>query len=593
MIKVKEEISKELLSILKQLGSSKEDVIVELPQDTKHGDLTSNVAMQISKELGISPREIAEKIVERFPRVEYLEKIEVAGPGFLNFYLSNEYLLKILKETLEEKTFELDINRGKKYMIEYTDPNPFKILHIGHLYTNMVGESFARLQEALGAQVYRANYQGDVGLHVAKTMYGLELLFKEEGISFNDFKQRDLVERVEYLGKAYMLGFNRYDDLKEEEAISRVKDINYYIFSIYIPSLEKRENFSQFEEIGMKEWYMEGKEWCLEYFERIYKRTGSKFDNYYLESEMANKGLDLVKNNTAPNGKAIFQEDEGSIIYRGDESKGLHTRVFINREGLPTYEAKELALAFKKFEDIDLDESAMITADEQSGYFKVVLDSLSQLDPEIASKSKHFSHGMVKLPGSEKMSSRKGKIIGGEWLLDETQKRVFATMKSTKDWSDEDVNQISDKIAVAAIKYAFLKVSVGKDVIFDFDKSISFNGDTGPYLLYVYARCRSILEGREYSSSQDDRKIENADVKDLIRGIGRYKDTLLISSLYYSPNILCSYLFDLGQTFNTFYQNVRVLESEEKEFLLSVVDATSKVMKHGLSVLGIDVVERM
>lgn len=593
MIRVKEDISKELLEILKQLGSLKEEVIVELPQDSQHGDLTSNIAMQISKELGISPRDIAQKIVESFPQVEYLEKIEVAGPGFLNFYLSNDYLLKILKDTLGERNFKFDIHSGKKYMVEYTDPNPFKILHIGHLYTNMVGESFARLQEALGAQVYRANYQGDVGLHVAKTMYGLEILFKEQGISFNDLKERNLVERVEYLGQAYMLGFNRYDDLKEEYAISRVKDINYYIFSLYIPSLEKKGYFSELEEIGIKEWYMEGKKWCLDYFERIYERTGSKFDSYYLESEMANKGLELVLENTSPSGKGIFEKDQGSVIYRGDESKGLHTRVFINSEGLPTYEAKELALAFKKFEDIQLDESVMITADEQSGYFKVVLDALSQLKPEVANRSKHFPHGMVKLPGAEKMSSRKGKIIGGEWLLDETQKKVLEIMKSTKDWSEEEAAKVSDRIAVAAIKYAFLKVSVGKDVVFDFDKSISFDGDTGPYLLYVYARCKSLLGGEDQISVEDSKGMENAFAKDLVREISRYQDILLNSSINYSPSTLCSYLFQLGQTFNTFYQNVRVLESEEKEFLLSVVDATSKVMKHGLSVLGIEVVERM
>jgi arginyl-tRNA synthetase len=593
MIRAKENISKELLEILKQLGSSKENVLVELPQDSEHGDLTSNVAMQMSKELGVSPREIAEKIVERFPQVEYLEKIEVAGPGFLNFYLSNDYLLKIIKDTIEEKTFKLEMNSGKKCMVEYTDPNPFKILHIGHLYTNMIGESFARLQEALGAQVYRANYQGDVGLHVAKTMYGLEILFKEEGISFNDLKERNLVKRVEYLGQAYMLGFNRYDDLKEENAISRVKNINYYIFSLYIPSLERKGYFSELEGIGMREWYMEGKEWCLEYFEKIYERTGSKFDNYYLESEMANKGLELVLENTSPSGKGIFEKDQGSVIYRGDESKGLHTRVFINSEGLPTYEAKELALAFKKFEDIELDESVMITADEQSGYFKVVLDALSQLDSEIASKSKHFPHGMVKLPGAEKMSSRKGKIIGGEWLLDETQKKVSTLMKSTKEWSDEEVSEVSDRIAVAAIKYAFLKVSVGKDVVFDFDKSISFDGDTGPYLLYVYARCKSLLDGQDQISLDSRKELGNAFVKSLVREISKYQDVLLGSSVNYSPSTLCSYLFVLGQTFNSFYQNVRVLESEEKEFLLSVVGATSKVMKHGLAVLGIEVVERM
>ncbi|KKP41400.1 MAG: arginyl-tRNA synthetase, arginyl-tRNA synthetase, partial [candidate division WS6 bacterium GW2011_GWE2_33_157] len=363
--------------------------------------------------LSLSTRDIAETILNRYPKDVDIEKIEVAGPGFLNFFLSKEYLLNKVESISKNGISQLDLDEGKKYIIEYTDPNPFKILHIGHLYTNMVGESFARLREALGASVVRANYQGDVGLHVAKTMYGLKLLFARDGISFEDLKNRDLVERVKYLGEAYMLGFNMYDDVKNPIAIEQVKNINYFIFSLYIPSLEKKEYFRDLKEI--EEWYYEGRDWCMEYFERIYERTNTKFDKYFLESEMSNYGLNIVLSNVDEKGNKIFNTDSGSIVYKGDESKGLHTRVFVSSEGLPTYEAKELALAFKKFEDVNFDESVVITANEQSGYFKVVLDALSHLSTGIANRSKHVSHGMVKLPGAEKMSSRKGKIIEGEW----------------------------------------------------------------------------------------------------------------------------------------------------------------------------------
>ena len=595
MIHIKDKISSELLRIVKELGIELERVVVQSPADSTHGDLTSNIAMQISKELNSSPRDIAQKIIDKYPQDKDIEKIEIAGPGFLNFYLSDQYLISSAIEISSEgnEYFKIDLNKGKKYVIEYTDPNPFKILHIGHLYTNMVGEAFARLQEALGASVYRANYQGDVGLHVAKTMYGLKILFERDDITFDDLKNKDLVQRVEYLGEAYMLGFNHYDDLQDEKAIQEIKNINYYIFSLYIPSLEKKEYFNELESIGIKEWYTEGKEWCMQYFERIYARTGTKFDYYYLEGDMSERGLKTVLENTNPNGKKIFVEDDGSVIYKGDESKGLHTRVFINKEGLPTYEAKELALALKKFEDIQFDKSVIITADEQTGYFKVVLDALSYLSKDISDNTIHFPHGMVKLPGAEKMSSRKGKIIGGEWLLDETKNKVFNLMRSSNKWNEEQIEEVGDKIAVAAVKYAFLKVSVGKDVIFDFDKSISFEGDTGPYLLYVYTRCRSILEGQDLSEEKYSTSEVSGYTKELLRTLVRYPTVLLDSSLSYTPSTLCSYLFDLGQVFNSFYQNVRVLDSEKKEFLLTIVDAVSKTMKHGLNVLGINVVERM
>lgn len=595
MIKIKEEITENLRTILNNLGLDIDNIVVEEPQDLSRGDFTSNIALQVSKDLNLSPRELAQKIQEIYPLGEDLEKVEVAGPGFINFYLSKKFLLNRIQEISQKGSeyFKMNTRRGEKCMIEYTDPNPFKTLHIGHLYTNMVGESFARLQEALGAQVYRANYQGDVGLHVAKTMYGLKLLLEKDGISFVDLKEKELSERVSYLGDAYMLGFNHYDDLKEEKAIAEIREINSYIFSFYIPSIETQEHFDDFESIGMREWYMLGKEWCMEYFERIYARTGTKFDNYYLESAMSDNGLKIVEENTKPNGKSVFQEDDGSVIFKGDESKGLHTRVFINKEGLPTYEAKELALAFKKFEERELDESIMITADEQSAYFKVVLEALSQIEPEVANRSKHFPHGMVKLPGAEKMSSRKGKIIGGEWLLDETKEKVSELMKETGKFAPEEIEEKSDRIAVAAIKYAFLKVSVGKDVVFDFDKSISFDGDTGPYLLYVYARSKSLLESQNLSSSFSTDFSLAVETEGLIRQIVRYRNTLLSSSVNYTPSTLASYLFDLAQAFNSFYQNVRILDSEEKDNLLLVVDATAKTMQHGLNILGINVVERM
>jgi arginyl-tRNA synthetase len=594
MISIKEKISSELLKIVQELGSTLDSVIVQEPIDSAHGDLSSNIAMQIAKDIQSNPREIAQKIVEKYPQDENIESIEIAGQGFLNFKLSDKYLLDTVRDISSkgDQYFKLDVHSTKRYVIEYTDPNPFKIFHIGHLYTNMVGESFARLQEALGATVYRAIYQGDVGLHVAKTMYGLKILLEKDGISFDDLKGRELTEKVEYLGEAYMLGFNQYDDAGDEKAIQEVRDINYYIFSLYIPSLEKKDLFNTFEDMGLKEWYTEGKEWCMQYFEKIYERTGTKFEKYYLEGDMSDKGLQIVLENTKPEGKGVFVKDSGSVIYKGDESKGLHTRVFINKDGLPTYEAKELALAFKKFEDIKFDESVIITADEQTAYFKVVLDALQQLSPEIANGTKHFPHGMIKLPGAEKMSSRKGKIISGEWLLNETRKRVSNLMRDSAKWSEDEINSVSDKISMAAIKYAFLKVSVGKDIIFDFEKSISFEGDTGPYLLYVYTRCLSILEDQEVDLKGKDVSID-AYTKELIRTLVRYQVVLLDSSLKYSPNILCEYLFDLGQSFNSFYQNVRVLDSENKEFLLLVVDAVSKTMKHGLNTLGINVVEKM
>ena len=587
---IKKKIEEMIKKALVEMDVEHEIIEVEEPRVSGNGDYSSNIALRLSSALKKSPLDIANDIVSKIRGDEDIAKIEAVRPGFINFFVSNQYLLKELSKIKSGEFSNIGGKEGKKIIIEYTDANPFKILHIGHLYTNIVGESFARLSEALGATVKRANYQGDVGLHVAKTLWGLIKIMAEEGVSFTEVEKRSLIERVKYLGEAYMLGFKYYDDKKDEQAVKEIDAINYYIFSLFIPQLEKKEA-PAYDGIDLKDMYQKGRLWCLDYFETIYNRVGTTFDYYFFESEVGEGGLKVVLDNMG----SVFKEDDGAIIYEGNKEKGLHTRVFVNKYGIPTYEAKDLGLAVKKGELVDYDESVIITGNEQSGYFKVLLDALSKIRPDLAEKTAHMSHGMVKLPGAEKMSSRKGKIIDAQWLLDETKSKVLAVMEKN---GKGEKQEIAEKIAQAAIKYAFLKVGVGRDVIFDFEKSISFDGDTGPYLLYVYARGNSLLKDSESEGIGNicvGSCLENPYTKELLGHISKHENAVLNSGISYSPAILCQYLFDLGQKFNNFYQNVRILDAQDDEraFLLSIVEATMLTMKEGLNLLGIQVVEQM
>jgi arginyl-tRNA synthetase len=589
-MEITEHIKELINKALEGIGSKQGNVILEQPREKVNGDYSTNIAMLISKELQKNPTDVAKEIVSNIPKSEYVEKAVVAGSGFINFFVSDTYLAKEMEEISKDDYFDLEEKKGRNIVIEYTDPNPFKILHIGHLYTNIVGESFARLQEALGASVKRVNYQGDVGLHVAKTLWALLKKMNEESITFDTLRKLSLVEKVKYLGDSYMLGFKYYDDLKDEKAIEGINDINYYIFTLFDGSLEKKD-FSVYESIDLVRIYEETREWCLEYFETIYQRVGTHFDHYFFESEVSALGLKVVMDNVG----TIFKKNGGAIIYEGETKKGLHTRVFVNNYGIPTYEAKDLGLAISKERVMKYDESIIITGNEQAGYFKVLIDALMKVRPDLGGKTKHIPHGMVKLPGAKKMSSRKGEIIEAEWLLNETQSKVKEII-SERNVKDADL--VSEKVALAAIKYTFLKVGVGRDVIFDFDKSISFDGDTGPYLLYVYARCNSIVRELEMASVKEGEKSQystNPIVKDLLKHIGSYKMFVLNSGLSYSPSILCQYLFDLGQKFNTLYQEIRIKETEgsDRDYLMSVVVSTIKVMENGLGLLGIDVIDEM
>ena len=591
--RIKEKIEEALRSL--QIDLPKEGVFVEETKDISKGDFSTNIAMRLASVEKTDPLILAERIVKSLKKDKDFKLIEFVKPGFINFFLSDTYLLGEIEKyaKLGADYFAQNIQKRRNIAIEFTDANPFKIFHIGHLYTNAVGESISRMQESLGASVKRVTYQGDVGLHVAKTMWGVEEQLKKEGKNFSDIEKLDLEERVAWLGSCYILGAEMYDDSKESKAIDEINEINYYIYYLTNPSLEKKD-FSKFEEVNIKEKYTKGRLWCLEYFEKIYSVLGTKFDNYFFESEVSEMGLEIVKKNTGE----IFKKDAGSVIYEGEKEKGLHTRVFINKYGLPTYETKEIGLALKKEELLRSDESIIITANEQSSYFKVIMDVLSKLNPEIAYKTKHFSHGVIRLPNAQKMSSRRGGVISGEWLFSETKRKVLSIMSNSDELEPELVDEISDKIAIAAIKYAFLKVTIGSDIVFDFDKAISFDGDTGPYIQYAYARANSLIKEFGTGDSQNicfGSCLANPFVERLVRTLSKYRVTMLDSASAYSPSTLCQYLFDLSQSFNAFYQNVRLSEMSEDDrgVYLVIIRAVLNVLQSGLFNLGIPIVEKM
>ncbi|MGI5897692.1 MAG: arginine--tRNA ligase [Candidatus Dojkabacteria bacterium] len=591
--KITELISEAILSLDYDIPTDQIDV--EKPNNPDMGEYSTNVAMKFAKVLKKNPVELAKEIVEKIPIDEDIEKVEVAGPGFINFYLSDKYLVNEIKKIAElgDEYFKSDENSGKNVLIEYTDANPFKVLHVGHLYTNVVGESFCRLQEVLGTNVKRVIYQGDVGLHVAKTMWGVVEKFAKEGLTIQDIEKRSLSERVKFLGEAYILGADAYDDGDDLEIKDEIDNINYYIFSFSIPSLPKKD-FSKYEEVGMKEIYLKGRQWCLDRFEEIYQVLGTKFDYYFLESEVGERGLNIVKENI---GK-VFEEDDGAVVYRGDTEKNLHTRVFLNKYGLPTYEAKELGLALAKYEQIKYDESIIITGKEQKGYFEVVLDALRKISPEAAEGLVHVHHGWIKTPGGKKMASRKGGYVSGEDLLNEVIARVEGISNDSSKQSRLGASAC-EKIAVGAVKYAFLRSEVGNDIVFDLEKSISFDGDTGPYIMYAYSRCNSILEKIEnIENVESDCNYvipNNPEVRDLMARLSESRFALLDSARRYSPSTLCQYLFSLAQQFSVFYQNVRVLDAPESEkaFLVILLKAVMNVIKTSLYCLGIETVEKM
>ena len=572
---MKEKLEKIIADVLKNLGIESGNIVLEHPQELAHGDYSTNVALACAKTAGLNPRALAEKIVTELLNNKpiEIEKIEIAGPGFINFYLSKEFFAQSISDikTADKKWGSNTMLAGKKVMVEYTQPNPFKPFHIGHLMSNAIGESVSRVVEFSGAKTIRANYQGDIGPHVAKAIWAILKNGKgDESLS--------VVAQANYIGNCYVEGSTAYEDNPALKA--EIDAINKKIY-------EKSDD--QINDIY--EW---GRKITLDAFEKIYTMLGTKFDYYFFESEMAPIGTNVVRENTGN----VFDESDGAIVFHGEKyDQKLHTRVFINSQGLPTYETKEIGLTVTKFEKENPDISIVDTAIEQGEYMKVVQKAISLIHPEYESRMKHITHGMMRF-ASGKMSSRKGNVVTGESLLNDAKDIVLEKM-AEREFSDEDKDIISAQVAVSALKYSILKQALGSDIIYDFEKSISFEGDSGPYLQYTVVRAKSILEKAKSQGFEVQAGVlprEGWQTINLEKYLYRFPEIVERAYLHLEPHHIATYLIELASQFNSFYGQEQIIDASDPNttmYKLAITSAFVITMHNGLNLLGISVPEKM
>ena len=550
------------------MGLSVTDIVLEHPGDLTHGDYSTNIALASAKQLGRNPRVVAEDIKEILEKSlpAGVEKIEIAGPGFINFYLNREFFTQSIFDIGKAGTSwgKNDHFAGKKVMIEYTQPNPFKPFHIGHLMSNAIGESLSRIIETSGATLVRANYQGDVGLHVAKALYGL----LQKGKPANDLS---VGAQAQYVGELYSWAAGLYES--DESVKKEIDAINKKVYDR--------------SDTAINELYDWGREITLAAFEILYKTLGTKFDYYFFESEMAKIGEKIVRENI---GK-VFEESDGAIVFHAEKyDPKLHTRVFITSQGLPAYETKEVGLTITKFEKENPDLSIITTAIEQGEYMKVVQKAVSLMHPDYESRMKHVTHGMMRL-ASGKMSSRKGNVVTGESLISDSMDMVLEKVKD-REFTEEQKATVARTVGVAALKYSILRSSLGSDIIYDFEKSISFEGDSGPYLQYTAVRANSILAKAEKVTAHD---AVPEYVTEIERILYRFPEVVSYSLDELEPHHIAVYLTELASAFNSFYAGTRILdeENEHREYQIAIVTAFYTTMKNGLQLLGIETPEKM
>lgn len=545
-----EEIQTVIAEACKELFNVDVNVVLTRP-DEQFGDYATNVAMQLAKEVGKNPRQIAESIAvkTRENSSDLISELSVAGPGFLNIRLTDTALLAAANQ-------KPSATNTQTIVIETNNPNPFKAMHIGHAFNAIVADSIANLLESSGAHTYRVSYHGDVGAHVGKSMYSLLKYVDSDPQKLGSIPEAD---RNSFMSRMYSEGSRAY---KEDEAAKQEID-----------ELAK-QSFTREDKV-YAEVYEICKDWSFKQIDQIVERLGNKpIERRFLESDADVRGVPIVQKNVP----GVFTESNGALIFEGSKY-GSFDNVFVSARGLGLYGARDLGLMLLKNEYFHADKSYIVTAEEQRDYFKGVIAAAELALPELKDVTVNISTGTVKLT-TGKMSSRSGDVIEIDWLFDQ----IAQAVKERGDNAD-------DTIIAGSLRYQFLKVRVGSDVVFDINESVSLQGNSGPYLQYAHARARSILS-KSTVTATEIQELQPSE-RSLIRKLSEYSTVVDHATRELMPHYICTYLYELAQVFNRFYEKNRVIGDPREAERLTLITKYADTLKSGLELLGIHAPEKM
>jgi arginyl-tRNA synthetase len=529
--------------------------------DAQFGDYATNVALQLAKPLGKNPREIAEEIAAKLRENEDFTEVSVAGPGFINIRLGDAALLALTRKNPKP------IYAGRKIVFEYSCPNAFKELHTGHLYQTVFGDITSRLMLVGGADLQRTSFGGDVGLHVAKCLWGMvaelggELPEKLETISSDPF------ERSRWISGCYVRGASAYE---EDAAVKAdIDELNKTIYSFH--STDDHAS-------PLAQMYWTTRQWSYDYFDAFYKLIDVDAMRYYPESETAVVGMKVIEEQLA---KGLLKKSDGAVVFEGDESKHLHTRVFVTSKGLPTYETKDIGVIWMEKQDYNFEHRYLLTGNDQKEYMRVVYAAAEAFRPELAGTMTHLTNGTVKFADGKKMSSRLGNVTRALDVLDIVREKVSELVED---------KELINMVTLGAIKYAFARYKLGGDIAFDIEETVSLQGNSGPYLQYAHARARSIL-GKTGSFTAPT-AIRDED-RSLVRKLGEYTEVVEQAIRTLEPHHICNYLFELAQEFNRYYEKNQVAGNEHEAHRAGIVALYADTLAAGLAILGIEAPEKM
>lgn len=541
---------------------------VSVATNEKFGDFQTNFAMMNSKIIGKNPRAIAQEIVDNLETNNVIEKLEIAGPGFINIFLKSEYLGELLKKSRNEKYDFSFLNRDGDVIIDFSSPNIAKRMHIGHLRSTIIGDSVARIYRYLGYHLIADNHIGDWGTQFGKLIIGYRRWLNKEAYKEN------AIEELERVYVEFTKQSGNHPELEEEARLE----------------LKKLQD-------GDEENYALWKEFIkvsLDEYEKLYSRLDVHFDTYYGES-FYHPMMQGVVDELVEKGLAV--EDDGAKVVFFPEEENLFPCIVQKKDGAFLYSTSDIATVKFRKENYNVNKLIYLTDERQQDHFKQFFRITEMLGWDV--EKYHIWFGIMRFADGV-FSTRKGNVIRLEQLLDEGKKRAYEIVnEKNPDLSAEEKDQIAEVVGVGAIKYADLSQNRQSPIIFEWDKILSFEGNTAPYLQYSYARIQSILrkaaaEGKEIDYSKEI-KIENKQERALADHIATFPMVVLKAADSFKPNIIADYLFELSKKFNSFYNSCPILNQED-DVLYSrglIAKVAGETIKEGLSLLGIKTLDRM
>ena len=583
-------LSEKVKQAISQLyNASLESVEFQSTRKEFEGDITVVVFPMLRVVKG-NPVQIGEAIGEYLvANVDVVIRFNVVK-GFLNLVFSDTYFVDFFNSVSDFSNFGKQTGTNETYMVEYSSPNTNKPLHLGHVRNILLGYSVAEILKASGKKAYKTQIINDRGIHICKSMLAWEKLGNGETPEISGLKGDKLV------GNYYV----KFDQEYKKEVLQLMAEgLTESEAKIKAPSLVKAQEMLLKWEAGNKDvvslWKMMN-DWVYDGFNKTYQSIGVDFDTLYYESNTYLLGKEVIKEGLQK--EVFFQKKDGSIWCDLTED-GLDEKIVQRSDGTAVYMTQDIGTAIQRVKDYqDITGMIYTVGNEQDYHFKVLFLILKKLGYQWADHLYHLSYGMVDLP-SGKMKSREGTVVDADDLISDmakTAKKISEELGKIDDFTEKEKEHLYHTIGLGALKYYILKVDPKKRILFNPEESVDFQGNTGPFIQYTYARIQSILRKGELSVKSSNLEVLHPKEKELIKQLQLFPETIQQAAAQYSPALIANYTYELVKSFNSFYQNVSILGAdfeEEKSFRIKLSRAVSDVIKTAFGLLGIDVPERM